>query len=114
MNTSEEDELEAGTGFMPQMRYGISKFENLGYIENLIAKYDHFECRSGQVKLFPNEFQVDKFMRFENTSDPDDQSILYAISSNDGKIKGTFIESYGLYHEDLSPEILEKFKHMNH
>lgn len=110
MIANTEDELKAGTGFMLQLHEGINYLRKLGYVENLTSHYDHFECRSGEIKLMPSDFSVDGMMRFENTSDPDDQSILYAISSNDGKTKGAYVDSYGLYHEDLSPEIIERFK----
>ena len=111
MIANAKDELQAGTGFMLQLREGIQFMEDLGYNENLISKYDHFEFQSGLHSLKPSEFQVDGFMRFENTSDPDDQSILYAISSKDGQFKGTYVESYGLYHEEMSQDMMERFKH---
>jgi hypothetical protein len=105
-----EDELEAGTGFMLQLAEGIQRLEILGFTENLSIRYDHFEARSGEVKLYPGDFKIDGMLRFENSSDPDDQSILYAVSSRDGKVKGAHVESYGLYHEELSPEMLKTFK----
>jgi hypothetical protein len=49
-------------------------------------------------------------VRFENTSDPNDQSILYAISSPKHGIKGLFLESYGIYTEEVSRSMIEKFK----
>jgi hypothetical protein len=33
------------------------------------------------IMLSPADFQIDKVYRFEGSSDPDNQSILYAISS---------------------------------
>ena len=111
MKANTDEELTAGTGFMLQLREGLRHVEDLGYVYNWTPRYDHFEGNSGAIKLEPEEFVVDGLMRFENTSDPDDQSILYAISSKDGRYKGTYIESYGLYHDDLSPEMLERFKH---
>lgn len=105
-----EDELTAGTGFMLELREGIRRIENIGYVANLSSRYDHFEAKSGEIKLYPGQFRIDGMLRFENTSDPDDQSILYAISSSDGELKGAYVESYGLYHEELSPEMLRTFK----
>lgn len=86
----------------------IVTLENEGYVENLTANFDHFSCRVGEIEIYPKDFQVDKVVRFENASDPGDQSILYAISSSEKGIKGLFVESYGLYHENLSPGLLEK------
>ena len=99
---------QAGTGFMASLSETIRQLEKEGYDENLSVKYDHFACPRGGVELFPEEFEVDKVVRFENTSDPDDQSILYAISSPEKDIKGLYVESYGLYHEELSPKMLKK------
>lgn len=48
-------------------------------------------------KVFqPYEVKIVNFYRFEGESDPADNSILYAIETNDGE-KGTLIDSYGAY-----------------
>ena len=101
---------ESGTGFMINLTDVIHQLEKKGYAENLTSRFDHFECRSGAFKIYPKDMTIDEVIRFENTSDPDDQSILYAISSPPQGLKGIFIESYGSYHDELSPEILQKFK----
>lgn len=103
-NTS--DTLKAGTGFMLQPGEAIAQLEREGYSCNIVARYDHFEIDCGKECLFPADFQVDEMQRFENSSDPDDQSILYAISCPSRHLKGLYLESYGVYHEDLSREML--------
>jgi hypothetical protein len=104
------DEHKAGTGFMATLTDMIKKWQDRGFTANLCIKYDHFEVDSGKHKLYPNEIEVLKIERFENTSDPDDQSILYAITCDAKNIKGIYIESYGLYHEDISKEMLDRLK----
>ena len=101
---------EAGTGFMLPLAGAIRRFEEKGYTENLVAKYDHFECQNGKVRLFSKDIKIDSVMRFENSSDPDDQAILYAICAPNLKVKGLYAESYGLYHEELAPEIIAHLK----
>ena len=44
----------------------------------------------------PNEVNIVNYFRFEGQSDPDDMSILYVITTNDG-IKGTLVDAYGPY-----------------
>jgi hypothetical protein len=44
---------------------------------------------------------VDEFYRFEGMTNPDDSSILFAISSSDG-LKGTLGDAYGVYAENLN------------
>lgn len=88
----------------------IHKWEQRGYTENLVPRRDHFAVRSGEVEIFPKEFVVDKVVRFDNSSDPDDQAILYAISVPTKNIKGIYVDSYGSYHDDLSSEMLKRIQ----
>ena len=47
--------------------------------------------------------------RFEGMSSTDDNSILYAISSKDG-IKGTLVDAYGVYAQNISEEMRKKLR----
>ncbi|MGZ3695262.1 MAG: phosphoribosylpyrophosphate synthetase [Bdellovibrionota bacterium] len=104
------DNERAGTGFMLSITDALKHFESLGYDKNIVPRFDHFEVDSGAEKLFPEDFCVDDFFRFENTSDPDDQAIVYAISSRSHNLKGVYMESYGLYTEELSKAMIDKLK----
>jgi hypothetical protein len=44
----------------------------------------------------PEEVKVLNFYRFEGSSDPADNSILYAIETSDGG-RGTLVDAYGPY-----------------
>ena len=44
----------------------------------------------------PDEVKVLNFYRFEGSSDPADNSILYAIETGDGK-RGTLVDAFGPY-----------------
>ena len=99
--------MKSGTGEMPSMTDVVRDLQGKGYRENLVPRFDHFSCQSEKFQLYPNDLKLDQVVRFENTSDPDDQSILYAISSKSRPLKGIYIESYGLYHENLSKTIID-------
>jgi hypothetical protein len=88
----------------------INTYRNQGYTEDFNLKKSCLECRNSQYKIFHNEFAIDKFYRFEGDSNPDDQSIIYAISSEKYKLKGILINSYGIYSEPISDEMLNKLK----
>ncbi len=105
-----QDILKAGTGFMMSLYQMVTQLEHSGYSENLGARGDHFEARSGEIKLYPKDFVVDKVLRFENTSDPDDQAIIYAISAQDKGVKGIYVDSYGIYQDSISPELLRALR----
>lgn len=81
-----------------------------GYIENFNLKQDCIECRNGAYKIFHDEFEVDEYYRFEGMSDPGDSSILYVISSDKYKLKGQLVNGYGIYSEDATDKMLERFK----
>lgn len=105
---------QAGTGFMFSLVEGITAMQEKGYKANLVPKFDHLECDMGAIKLYPGDLVIDKVIRFENSSDPGDQSILYAVSSPNLDIKGIYIESYGTYHDELSEDMLERLKDHPH
>ena len=79
-----------------------------GYTQDFNLQQDSLECQKEQVKLFAKEFMVDKYYRFEGDSNPSDAAILYAISSNDRKLKGLLVNAYGIYSDPITDEILRK------
>ena len=105
---------QAGTGFMKDMSEILRILQGKGYTENIVPRYDHFEVKEGTFKLFPKDFEVDEIVRYENASDPDDQSILYAITSEKNHLKGVYIESYGIYQDELSQPMIERLKNHLH
>ena len=82
-----------------------------GYVEDFNLKKNCLECRQGQYKIFHNEFEIDKVYRFDVMTDPGDQSILYAISSDKFKLKGLLVNAYGIYSDPLTDEMIEKLRH---
>ncbi|MGC1244178.1 MAG: phosphoribosylpyrophosphate synthetase [Chryseosolibacter sp.] len=78
-----------------------------GYTEDFELKPHCIECASLNLELEPEKFVVDEFYRFEGMSDPDDNSIVFAISSQDG-VKGTLVDAYGVYSENLTEPMIRK------
>jgi nicotinamide mononucleotide (NMN) deamidase PncC len=60
--------------------------------------------------LFPEEFVVDKHYRFEGNTDPGDEAVVYAISSEKHQVKGTLINAYGIYSDPVSDEMVKALK----
>ena len=89
---------------------GINELKKQGYAEDFNLKQNCIECRNGEYKIFHNEFEIDKFFRFEGDSNPDDSSILYAISSDKYNLKGVLVNGYGIYSDDIKDEMLKKLK----
>lgn len=59
-------------------------------------------------KLNPSEWVIDHIHRFEGDSNPDDNSILYAISKRDGTQKTILVNAYGTDTETGFNNFIEK------
>lgn len=66
-------------------------------------------CGDLDLRLNPEEFSVDEVYRFEGNSGPDDNTVLYAISSATG-VKGTVVDGYGAHSGNLSFEMAKKLQ----
>ncbi|TWR27559.1 phosphoribosylpyrophosphate synthetase [Mucilaginibacter pallidiroseus] len=88
----------------------IAHLRDKGYTADFNLKESYLECTGDYLKLHPNEFIIDKHYRFEGTSDPGDEAIVYAISSAQHGIKGILVNSYGVYSDPLTDEMVEALK----
>lgn len=86
----------------------INGLKKQGYVEDFNLKQNCIECRNGQYKIFHDEFNIIKYFRFDGQSDPADESILYAISSEKYQLKGILINGYGISSVATTNEMLIK------
>jgi hypothetical protein len=86
----------------------IESLRQQGYTEDFNLKEDCISCQLDEINLFPHEFHIDKVFRFYGPSDPDDESILYAISSPIYDLKGILLNGYGVSSDTLTQEMIEK------
>ena len=88
----------------------INELRRQGYVEDFNLQQNCIECRGGQFRVFPGDFKIDQYFRFEGESNPSDQSILYAISSDLNGLKGVLVNGYGIYSEGLTDDMLQKLE----
>ena len=67
-------------------------------------------CQQENVTLAPDNFQIDKVYRFEGATNSDDQFILYAISSEKHKMKGTLVNGYGISSNAEVAKLVERLE----
>lgn len=79
---------------MTTMTGCMNKLQSEGYTENFVANERGLEAPSTEKFYIPTEVKIDNFYRFEGESDPADNAIVYAITTNDGT-KGMLVDSYG-------------------
>lgn len=77
-----------------------------GYSENLTLDGETVDVKIKNVKMKAEEFEIDEFYRFEGESNPDDMSIIYAVSSSKFNLKGILVNAFGTY-ADTSPSAVK-------
>lgn len=86
----------------------INDLSKKGYTYNFNIKSDCIECAENNLQLQPDEFEIDEVHRFQEMSDVDNESILYAISSTQNNLKGLLVNAYGIYANSTSAKLIEK------
>jgi len=79
-----------------------------GYTEDFNLKSNCLDCRDATIQLHPHDFDIDKVFRFYSASDVDDESILYAISSEKYNLKGILVNGFGVSADPLTAEMVAK------
>ncbi len=92
----------------------LDDLKKAGYVEDFNLKQNCLECRDGKYRIFHNEFEIDNYYRFDDEdSSADSSSILYTISSEKYGLKGTLINSFSIYSNDITDQMLSKLKFGN-
>ncbi|CAN5423228.1 hypothetical protein BH10BAC1_BH10BAC1_00440 [soil metagenome] len=85
---------------METLSQAINRLQNEGY---------NSEITPDEINVLnPKDWGIDKICRFEGKSNPDDSSILYAVSKKDGSRKSLVVNSYGIYSESEINSFIEK------
>lgn len=86
----------------------INALKKEGYSLDFNINREFLICDKSNMSLSPGDFQIDKVYRFEGESNPDDQSILYAISSPKFNMKGLLVNGYGISSVEISDALISK------
>lgn len=82
-----------------------------GYTENLSLDGDTVDDKDKNIQMTADDIEIDEFYRFEGASNPDDMSIVYAVTSKKYNLKGVLIDAFGTYANNNSSAILAKLNH---
>ena len=74
----------------------IDKFRSRQYIYDFYVHNNLLKCKETNERFKTDEVIIDKTERYEGDSNPDDMSIIYAISTNTDT-KGILIDAFGVY-----------------
>ncbi len=87
----------------------VNDLQKRGYTHDFLISKDKecIYCQAHSLELSPDEFIIDEIYRFEEMSDPSDESILFAISSPVHDIRGLVINSFGADFGYLSSKLVQ-------
>lgn len=88
----------------------LDKLKEEGYTTDFNLKHNCLECAENSLQVHPEDFVVDRIFRFEGDSNPEDEAIVYAISSEKYELKGTLVNSYGTYADDITEELVHALR----
>ena len=88
----------------------VNGLKSEGYVIDFNVKDDCIFCSNSGQALSPDDFEIDKVFRFEGDSNPDDESIVYAISSTKFSMKGTLVNGYGISADAASDQLVSKLR----
>ena len=86
----------------------VKGLKERGYNVDFNIAFDKLVCSDNKICLQPDEFEIKEVHRFEGDSNPDDEDVVYALESKDGKHKGVITSAFGLYADPVSNKIIQK------
>jgi len=81
-----------------------------GYDMDFNIQGECIVCHQQNTILSPDDFEIDKVYRFEGESNPDDEAVLYALSSKKFGVKGLLVNGYGISSDEASAALVEKLQ----
>ena len=82
-----------------------------GYTENLSLEGETVDDKEKKISMTADDFEIDEFYRFEGASNPDDMSIVYAVTSEKYNLKGVLVNAFGTYANNSASAIEAKLHH---
>jgi hypothetical protein len=88
----------------------INALRKEGYLLDFNLQTDCVVCHNNEHHLSAEDFEIDAVFRFDGQTDPDDEAIVYAISSKKQNAKGVLVNGYGVYNDEFSSVLIEKLR----
>lgn len=90
----------------------INDLTKRGYTTDfkILTETECLICNKTSVQLSPDEFEIDETYRFEGSTDPGDEMIVFAISSLKHNVKGIVVNAYGMYSDSATSKIVERLR----
>ncbi|MDQ3051489.1 MAG: hypothetical protein M3Q95_11430 [Bacteroidota bacterium] len=97
--------------YMKTLSECLNSLVKQGYSENFCVKDDKLVGDNDNV-YSPGDVRITNFYRFEGSSDPADNAILYAIQTDNG-ICGVLVDAYGSEADSSVSDFIKEVSEMN-
>jgi hypothetical protein len=98
--------------YMKTLSECINSLVKQGFSENFNVRDNKLVGDNKNESYSHDKVHITSFYRFEGTSDPADNAILYAIETDDGK-KGVLVDAYGSEADTKVTEFIKKVSDIN-
>jgi hypothetical protein len=95
---------------MEDLAEAIHRLVAAGYCEAFRAERGGLRSLGSGSLHEPESLAIEEIVRFEGTSDPEDQAVLFALSSQPPGVRGTYVAAYGLYIDPLDAAIVHRLR----
>ncbi|HMS63716.1 MAG TPA: phosphoribosylpyrophosphate synthetase [Ignavibacteria bacterium] len=85
----------------------IEKFRSKEFIHDFYIQGDYLKCNDTNEKFKSDEVIINRINRYEGDSNPDDASIIYAITTKSGT-QGILIDAFGVYANSRISEFIKR------
>jgi hypothetical protein len=82
----------------------VTDLKRRGYNHQFRIYFTSLYCPDENITISAGQFDVDESYHIGETSNPDSDRVLYAISAHNG-IKGFLVDTYGVYTDNISTEM---------
>lgn len=89
----------------------LQDLKSRGFSADMNLAFDSIHCPDSDLHLRPEDFEIVETYRFEGQTNPDDEDVVYAVSSKDGKLKGVLVSAFGSYSDPVSDEMIKKLRY---
>jgi hypothetical protein len=101
MSTSLKNDKKINLPLMRDLTEHLDYAVKHGYDQSFQVTPEGLKSLTSSKLYMPEDLLIVNFFRYEGISDPEDNSILYIIETNDGA-RGTLVDAYGAYSD---PEV---------
>ena len=98
--------------YMKSLSTCLNKVIKDGYTEDFKVSEKGLEALSKGEFFKPEQVKIVNFFRFEGTSDPEDEAVLYVIETNSG-IKGTLVDAFNIYSDEYVSSFIKEVEDIN-